>query len=499
MAARRGSSTPRSRKAAPEEEPRLPIKLDPVSNGEFFPELASAQTRAAQAQALLMAEEGARRTGRSRRDFLRSACGAAATLLAMNASYGCARRGAGGGYAVPKEAALDEAAAQAAVGGDEFIFDVQTHHVAPERDWMKNNRTLDFLPYTAEGWCAQKDLSCYARDRFIKEVFLDSDTDMAVLSALAGAPEDNPLTTAEAAATREAVAKLGADRLMIHGIVMPNLGPLKAQLEGMQALAETWRVRAWKLYTVWGPQGRGYFLDDPELGLPVIEQGRRLGVKLFTVHKGLPLPGMDPRFTRCRDIGAVAKLYPDVNFMVYHSGFEGPRLEGPYDAAAAAEVGVDGLVRSLREHGIPPNANVYAELGATWKLLMAHPTAAAHVLGKLLKYVGADRVLWGTDSIWFGSPQDQIQAFRAFEISDEFQEQYGYPKLTKALKAKVFGLSAARPYGVDPAALRERLRADTFGRQKALYRQAPEPSHQAYGPTTRAEVLSLLRRSGGRP
>ena len=48
---------------------------------------------------------------------------------------------------------------------------------------------------------------------------------------------------------------------------------------------------------------------------------------------------------------------------------------------------------------------------------------AAHVVGKLLKYVGEDRVLWGTDSIWFGSPQDQIQAFRAFQISEEFQER----------------------------------------------------------------------------
>ncbi len=498
MTARRGGSSPTSRKAAPEEEPRLPIKLDPVSNGEFFPEPASAETRAAQALAMRMAEEGARRTGRSRRDFLRSACGAAATLLAMNASYGCARRGAGGGYAVPKEAALDEDAAQAAVGGDEFIFDVQTHHVAPERDWMRNNRTLDFLPYTAQGWCAEKDLSCYSQDRFIKEVFLDSDTDMAVLSALAGAPGDNPLTTEEAAATREAVEKLGGDRLMIHGIVMPNLGPLKAQLEGMQALAETWRVKAWKLYTVWGPEGRGFFLDDPEVGLPVIEQGRRLGVKLFTIHKGLPLPGMDPKYTRCRDIGAVAKMFPDVTFMVYHSGFESPRMEGPYNAAAA-EAGVDALVKSLQDHGIPPNANVYAELGATWKLLMAHPTAAAHVVGKLLKYVGEDRVLWGTDSIWFGSPQDQIQAFRAFEISAEFQEKYGYPKLTKELKAKVFGLSAARPYGVDPTVQRAKLRADAFGRQKELYRLTPEPSHRTYGPTTRAEVLSLLRRNTGHP
>ena len=42
--------------------------------------------------------------------------------------------------------------------------------------------------------------------------------------------------------------------------------------------------------------------------------------------------------------------------------------------------------------------------------------------------MGEDRVLWGTDAIWYGSPQPQIMAFRAFEISPEFQEQFGYPR-----------------------------------------------------------------------
>jgi uncharacterized protein len=56
---------------------------------------------------------------------------------------------------------------------------------------------------------------------------------------------------------------------------------------------------------------------------------------------------------------------------------------------------------------------------------MRDPEQAAHVLGKLLRHVGEDNVLWGTDCIFYGSPQDQIQAFRAFRISAEFQERYG--------------------------------------------------------------------------
>ena len=79
--------------------------------------------------------------------------------------------------------------------------------------------------------------------------------------------------------------------------------------------------------------------------------------------------------------------------------------------------GVDSLVNSLAKNNVKPGANVYAELGSTWRFLMRDPTSAAHALGKLIKAVGEDNVLWGTDSIWYGSPQDQIEAFRAFQIS----------------------------------------------------------------------------------
>jgi hypothetical protein len=75
---------------------------------------------------------------------------------------------------------------------------------------------------------------------------------------------------------------------------------------------------------------------------------------------------------------------------------------------------VDSLIRSLQDNGILPNGNVYAELGSTWRLLTRDPDEAAHVLGKLFKHVGDDRVLCGTDSIWYGRPQNQIQAFRTF-------------------------------------------------------------------------------------
>jgi len=39
------------------------------------------------------------------------------------------------------------------------------------------------------------------------------------------------------------------------------------------------------------------------------------------VHKGLPFGSRSYEHSQCSDIGVVAKRFPDVNFLIYHSGF----------------------------------------------------------------------------------------------------------------------------------------------------------------------------------
>jgi hypothetical protein len=109
------------------------------------------------------------------------------------------------------------------------------------------------------------------------------------------------------------------------------------------------------------------------------------------------------------------------------------------------------------------------------------------VLGKLLRYVGEDRVLWGTDSIWFGTPQDQIQAMRTFQISEELQERYGYPALTDEIKAKILGVSAARLYGIEPVT----GPCDLSAEEVEAVRSALPPA-RTYGPTTYAESAAMI-------
>jgi hypothetical protein len=337
-------------------------------------------------------------------------------------------------------------------------------------------------------------LQCLGPDEFIKDVFLDSDTDLMVLSFVPSTREGEPLTIEEAAATREIVDKMeGSKRLMLHGRVNPNQ---PGDVEDMERLAG-FGVSAFKTYTQWGRTGTGFWMTD-DVGIAFVEKARKLGVRNIAIHKGLPFGPRSYEHSTCRDIGPIAKRFPDMNFLIYHSGYVAGEKEGPYDPARTD--GVDSLITSLREAGVPRRANVYAELGSTWRFVSTRdPDSAAHLLGKLFKYVGEDNVLWGTDSIWYGSPQDQIQAFRAFQISEALRDAHGYLEITPRLRRKVFGLNAARPYRLDPGRLAAEATADAVSRSRAAYAERPNPSFATHGPRTRREFANLLRASGGQP
>jgi uncharacterized protein len=105
-----------------------------------------------------------------------------------------------------------------------------------------------------------------------------------------------------------------------------------------------------------------------------------------------------------------------------------------------------------------------------------------HGMARNIKYYGADHVLWGTDCLWWGSPQWAIDAFKRFQISDELCEKFGYKKITKEDKAKIFGLNAAKIYGIDVKAKRNALPADALERLKLAYLEnGGERSNAAYG------------------
>lgn len=478
---------------------RLPIKIDSTSNGEFEPVPLSPTNEKANRLALERAGDLSGHKGQTRRKFLVSACGAASTLMAMNTANAFAGK-RGGFFELRDESALDDASALAEVGGDEFIFDVQGHYVNPEGDWLRRQPS-NARPYSgfAKASCELADepgdrsyLNCLSESEFIKDVFLDSDTDIMVLSFVPSTRENEPVTIEDADQTRRIVSELeGSKRLMIHGRVNPNQD---GDLEAMDELAENWNISAFKTYTQYGPGGNGYFLHD-DAGMAMIERAQRLGVRNICIHKGLPFGPQSYEHSQCSDIGVVAKMYPDMNFLIYHSGFVTGVREQEFVDGAGRD-GIDTLIQSLIDNEVGHNSNVYAELGSTWRYLMRDPDNAAHAMGKLLRYCGENNVLWGTDSIWYGSPQDQIQAFRTFQISEEYQERYGYPAITDEIRRKIFGLNAAGPYGIEENEIRGLTANDRVATEKLAYLEDPQPSFLTYGPRNRREFLNFLALGG---
>jgi uncharacterized protein len=156
-------------------------------------------------------------------------------------------------------------------------------------------------------------------------------------------------------------------------------------------------------------------------------------------------------------------------------------------------------VRALAENGIGPGGNVYGELGSTWFNLMGQPAQAAHVLGKLLVHLGPDRIVWGTDCVFNGIPQTQIEAFRAFQIPEAMQAEFGYPALTPETRAKIFGLNAAQVYGIDAALTRYAISDDDVDRLRMAYHQEPRlvppvDPRRYEGPRTRRAYLAHVAR-----
>ncbi len=403
-----------------------------------------------------VAPASARALGVDLADYADDRRGTAATLRAIDEAHG------GGFFDLDEATERDEAAAAAAFGGDGPVVDVQTHLVDPNRFGNPGAGALaTFLEMVdPDRWRGGLDPVAVDGAAWASYVFGTSETAVALLTSTPGPPDVNVLTNPGIAAARDVVDRYaGTGRVLTHTIVHPNLGP--GELEAMEGWRDELSPSGWKVYTLYGPPtaacpSGGWFLDDEEVGLPFLERVRQLGPTVVAAHKGLggPIPSVSVAAASPRDIGPAARAFPDLTFVVYHSGYERDPLdeEGPYEPGRPGG-GVDRLVESLRLAGIGPGANVYAELGSTWYLVLRRPAEAAHVLGKLLVALGPERILWGTDSVWYGSPQPLIDAFRAFTIPPSYQERFGYPPLTDDVKNAILGGNARRVYPVRDEAL----------------------------------------------
>jgi hypothetical protein len=463
-----------------------PIPTRIASNEEFIPPPQSPQQIEFEARLKDISERSAKRQGLNRRDFLRTGSGIAAALLALNQVFGPV-------YDVHAEEADDQKAFEEKWPKDQFIFDIQTHHVDVSRKWYddtpQGQATLNFFRLLRPALKIETSLELLNRVHYVKEVFGDSDTVMAVISGVPSREWDkNPLPPDQMVATRDYVNGLaGSQRVLSHGLLRPNLG--EKELEEMERQVTKLKIDAWKMYTGAELGEKPWFLDDEKVAYPFWEKTKKLGIKNLCVHKGLPLGFFNEKACHPRDVEKAALDHPDLNFIIYHSGFRGfgavskgtgDKIEDPKTDDPQEIYWISDILRILKKN--PKIKNVYFELGSTFQMTSARdPVLCLHMLGQMIQVAGEERILWGTDSIWGGSPQSQIVRLRKLKMTDELMTKYKYPELTDGIKDKILGLNAAKLFGVDPNAKRKAIKSDNLTKLREEYRQNPTPSNTQYG------------------
>jgi predicted TIM-barrel fold metal-dependent hydrolase len=291
------------------------------------------------------------------------------------------------------------------------------------------------------------------------------------------------LTAAQTMAARNFINRVaGSQRAMGHGQLYTGIG----NLDYMRYQIEDLKPDTWKGYNIAtaakvdfdaNSDMRRWRLDDEAVAYPTYdlirsyatpERMRRYpGFRTLCVHKGLSTnAGREPELGHPMDIPKAATDYPDFNFVIYNAcirpGFwvlnaltdirSGRLRNGPgeFDVGVGLRDGVPDILWSTEFAYISrPFRNVYAEIGTTFaSCVITFPTVCAHLFGQWMKIMGEDRILFGSDSVHYRSPQWQIEALWRFEIPEQIRKDWGYPPLSKGAKRKILGLNAARLYKV---------------------------------------------------
>jgi predicted TIM-barrel fold metal-dependent hydrolase len=470
-----------------------PIPTQTVSSDEYYPAPQTARQREVEARIKTLGGELARRHGMSRRRFFATASGMAAAFVVMNDVYG-RLFDASRAEAADKDMAAERAKALK----DQFIMDCHTHFLRD--DTRIKTFVLQRQAVGKAGWNpalvgTEQTIEDLKFANYYKEVFLDSDTKVALLS---GAPSDIPqdwfLTNEMKAEARARVNREANSRRMLsHAIFTPGQ---PGWLEAVDHAIVDLKPDSFKGYTIGDNTNKNiskypWRLDDEKLVYPFYERALKAGLVNICIHKGLFPPSVEKQFPHLlahsdvRDVGKAARDWPKLNFIIYHGGYRfagGGRVEDAWEQfeRTGRIEWVTDLADVPSKYGV---TNVYADVGQLFaQTTVADPRTTAAMMGQLVRGLGAERVVWGSDAIWTGSPQWQIEALRRLEIPEDMQKKYGFKPLGPAdgpVKSAIFGETNARLYKYERRAA---LAGDRFAALKQEYERAgAERSNLRYG------------------
>src|SRR5262245_11836101 len=487
-----------------------PVPLQIVSNGEYLPLAQTEDQKRVEARTKELADGAAKKLGVSRRKFLASTGGMAAAFLAMNEVYGrffdvspleMFESQAFADTGAPRNLFVFDdqlhMVRQSNVTTNRALRALAQGPTAPHDEFPYNPFNpppgmLDELGGVWSNWNPAlindpMGPDIYHIVNFIKSLYFDSQVTVGLLSNITGFlpvfVEGIPptsvadsfhfevLTADQTAGVRDFVNHIaGSQRLLAHGLLYVG----DANLVEIERQIERNKPDSWKGYTVSlaakqlsddpADPMRAWRLDDEAVAYKTFEliskhqkilSRERPGFGNICVHKGFaPTDDDTPQNGNPEDIPKAARDWPNFNFIIYHSCikpilFYSPDpLQNLLSPQPALREGVPDIRWTTRFAQLARDLpNVYAEVGSTFaSTVITFPTVWAHIIGQLTKYVGPRRVLFGSDSLWYGSPQWQIEAFWRFQIPEALRERWGYPLLTKGDKKLILGMNSARLY-----------------------------------------------------
>lgn len=495
---------------------RSPVPTRQVSNGEYMPILQTEEQQQVEARIQELADSASKKLGVSRRKFLASTGGMAAAFLAMNEIFGRFFNVSPVEMFEPEAYAATRVPRNLFVFDDQLHIvrgsrpttgrtlraiaqgpSIATQFTPPLTQNPFNPTGL--LDERGEAWGVWNPAlvgmplspATFQIVQFIKDLYLDSQVTVGLLSNVTatlpdiggGLPggatsveEARPfeiLTARQTAAARNFINEIaGSTRMLAHGLLYVG----KGNLDYIQEQIDENEPDSWKGYNITfaakvdtdpSSRMRRWRHDDEEVAYPTFElisqnqkrlKAKKPGLGNICVHKGLaPGPPDSAERGHPSDMPKAAADWPNLNFITYHSCIQ-PAF---FDRQSLDEIRSGSLrggvpdIKWTTEYAqlVAPFPNCYAEIGTTWaSSVITFPTVAAHIMGQLMKYLGQNRIVFGSDSVWYGSPQWQIEALWRFEIPEAMRKKYGYPELTQAAKRKILGLNSARLYGIPGAA-----------------------------------------------
>lgn len=317
---------------------------------------------------------------------------------------------------------------------DIFIFDQVIHMFDNSPENIVDATTAKAVLSTAMAYTTPlaptQDASTWWRaipvDEAYRIIFEESDTDMAIAQTvpMMGGSWKQGFAPAH---RQYALAKAYPDRVLFCGGVDPIAQGIDGALYELERQIVEWGAKSVKFYQSQANNSH-WRADDRKLAYPMYELCMRLGVNSVQFHKGHPFGRQPMEHLMPNDLQGAAGDFPDMIFVNHH-------LAEPYFA--------ETLSISAR---FP---NVWVALSGFINLMPFRPIETYHFLGKLLMYVGADRLMYGSEAFAYRRVQGCIDMYFDLKMPERLQDEYGYPEITDEMRRKILGENTARLMGVD--------------------------------------------------